>query len=78
MPAASIRRTTSSLNGGTKSANTGDPKLVRTPSVAFRSLIAVGTPASGPSPVAEAERAWSAVTVTKAPSSSESRPIRSR
>jgi hypothetical protein len=70
MPAAAIRWTTSSSKVGTWSAKTADPKLLRTPFVALRSLIAVGTPASGPSPTGRAERACSPVTVTKAPSSS--------
>ena len=50
IPAASIESVTSSETSGTKSANAADPNVVRTPAVRFRSLIAVGTPYSGPAP----------------------------
>ena len=84
MPAASSRRTTSSDTSGTKSANTAEPKVVRTPAVRFRSFTAVGTPNNGPpSPARDCAssaclRASSSVTVTKAPTWSDSRSIRSR
>ena len=84
VPAASSRSTTSSDTSGTKSAIAAEPNVVRTPAVRLRSLTAVGTPKSGPpSPArASASRAWwwarSPVTVTKAPTSSESRATRSR
>jgi hypothetical protein len=62
-----------------------DPNSVRTPAVRFRSLIAVGTPYSGEdaSPIAAVaraacRRARSPVTVTKAPTESESRATRAR
>ncbi len=55
-----------------------EPNSVTTPAVAFRSLIAVGTPASGPSPRGVHARAASAVTVTNAPTVSDRRSIRSR
>ena len=76
MPAASIASVTASETSGTKSAKTGEPKVVRTPAVRLRSLIAVGTPKSGPalsgrSPKAAAcSRASSGVRVTNAPTSS--------
>ena len=49
---------TPSETSGTKSANAAEPKVVRTPAVRFRSLIAVGTPHSGESGSAST---WSAV-----------------
>ena len=78
MPADSIARVTASETSGTKSANTGDPNVVRTPAVMFRSLIAVGTPHSGSSAAgssaessvirpAARSRASSGVRVTNAP-----------
>ena len=81
MPADSIARVTASETSGTKSANTGDPNVVRTPAVMFRSLIAVGTPHSGSSAAgssaessvirpAARSRASSGVRVTNAPTSS--------
>ena len=50
MPAASTARVTASETSGTKSAKTAEPKVVRTPAVRLRSLIAVGTPHSGDRP----------------------------
>ena len=72
MPAASIERVTPSDTSGTKSANAGEPNVVRTPAVRLRSLIAVGTPYSGDDPRARsdrgaARRASSGVSVTNAP-----------
>ena len=85
IPAASIRSTTSSETSGTKPAIVADPNSVRTPAVWCRSLIAVGTPYSGDevSPTAASastarRRARSAVTVTKAPTESDSRSTRER
>ena len=54
MPAASIESVTPSETSGTKSRNASDPNMVGTPAVRFRSLIAVGTPHSGPSPALSA------------------------
>ena len=81
--AASIRSTTSSDTSGTKSRIEAEPNIVGTPAVMLRSFTAVGTPASGPSPSAgrnarACSRARSPVTVTKAPTSSDSRSIRAR
>ena len=75
MPAASIASVTASLTSGTKSAKAGEPNAVGTPAVRLRSLIAVGTPCSGPasgSTTSEPARssASSGVSVTNAPTSS--------
>ena len=48
-PAALRRRTTSASSSGTKSANSGDPKLVRMPAVCVTSLTPMGRPWRGPS-----------------------------
>ena len=80
IPAASIESVTPSETWGTKSRNASDPNVVGTPAVRFRSLIAVGTPRSGPSPggtAAARSRACATVVVTNAPTSS-SRSTRSR
>ncbi len=84
MPAPSIASVTPSETSGTKSRNASEPNVVRTPAVRFRSLIAVGTPNSGDSPVSGAvssaearSRAGSGVSVTNAPTES-SRSARSR
>jgi hypothetical protein len=84
-PAARMNRTTSLSAPGTKSANAADPNVVRTPAVIVRSLMAVGTPCSGPRPSAgtassafACARASSAVTVTNAPTSPPYAAIRSR
>ena len=47
-PARLIRSATIESVRGTKSRNSGDPSVVRIPSVASRSLIAAGRPWSGP------------------------------
>ena len=76
MPAASIERVTPSETSGTKSANAAEPNVVRTPAVRLRSLIAVGTPYSGPAPSGTGSSdsarasASSGVRVTNAPTSS--------
>ena len=81
MPADSTASVTASETSGTKSANTGEPNVVRTPAVRLRSLIAVGTPHSGSSAAgssadssairpAARSRASSGVRVTNAPTSS--------
>src|SRR6185437_14397770 len=48
-PAAFSRATATESAVGTLSANTHEPKVVRTPLVLTRSLTANGTPCSGPS-----------------------------
>jgi len=87
MPAASIDSVTLSEMSGTWSAYAADPKVVRTPAVRLRSLIAVGTPNSGDSPTGPTASdrarvsACSAVTVTNAPRGvwpASSRSMRSR
>src|SRR5690606_7086078 len=75
-PAARRAATTSASRVGTEPANTVEPCVVRTPAVRVRSLIAIGTPASGGSgsPAATARstasaraRAVSAVTAKTGP-----------
>ena len=89
MPARRSSVTTLSSTGGTKSANSVEPSVVRTPAVRLRSLIAVGTPNSGGSVAGSDLVSWSSaslarasasspVTVTNAPSSALRRSIRSR
>lgn len=59
-PASRMRRTGASSACGMYSAYTRDPYVVRTPSVASRSLMEIGTPWKGASlAVASAVRAWS-------------------
>ncbi len=76
IPAASSESVTASDTSGTKSVNAADPKVVRTPAVRFRSLIAVGTPYNGPAPSgtgsseSASASARSGVRVTNAPTSS--------
>ena len=48
-PAPKIRRTTSESTLGTRSSNSSEPPVVRTPLVISRSLIETGTPCRGPS-----------------------------
>src|SRR5690606_31975310 len=47
-PRSSIRSTSGSDFGAMRSANTGQPKVLRTPSTSIRSLTAIGNPASQP------------------------------
>ena len=47
-PAARMRATIRSSTSGTKSANAGEPNVVRTPAVSTRSLCTTGRPCSGP------------------------------
>src|SRR5690349_10576023 len=84
VPAARRRPTTSSSCSGTYPAYTTDPRPVGTPAVSVRSLIAVGTPASGPpSPGARssaraASSARSGVRTVKAPRAGPRRSARAR
>jgi hypothetical protein len=79
-PASRMSTTMSASTVGTYSAKAAEPKVVRVPAVSVRSLMATGTPASGPLPgtATAVARAASAVTVTKAPSASPWAAIRPR
>src|SRR5436190_8377957 len=77
-PAFSRRSTTVALYGGTNPARIFDDAVVGTPAVHMLSLMAIGTPCSGPvdAPIASSERARSsarsAMTVLKADSDGSS------
>ena len=84
-PAARTRSVHRAFDGAVPSS-TSEPWESRTPATASRSLIGTGTPCRGPnsrprmtaSSAARASlMAWSAITVTNAPSDSLSRSIRS-
>ena len=78
-PASRIRRTTAASTSGTLSANCLHEYVVRSPAVAVKSLIGIGTPLNGPSAGARAAAsAPSASTVTYDLSCGSSRSMRSR
>ena len=75
MPAVLTAVTTWASKSGTQSAYAREPIVVVMPAVGVRSLMAVGTPASGPSPGGAGA---GSTTVTNAPTWLSSAPMRVR